>query len=167
MLQIFYDQTFLGKFPDAAAAESWIDNSLDAVEKYYNDDSFVTNLAIERIGNTENTRTRISIMDIKSQNLLLRTLKTKDNAHIVVYYVGEHIPKSATVPRTRMGHAGCKGCICRPYRLSELESKSLLEPQYGYETNYKHVIVAKTEIEERQGKVRKLKDDNLSSRTGT
>ena len=131
----------------------------------------VTNWAIERIGTTENTHTSISIRDIKNQKLLKRTLKSKDNAHIVVYYVGEHIKVSkiknnTLVNVTRMGQTGCLGCICRPYRLSELSSKSLLELDYGYQTNYKHVIVAKTKIEERQGKVRKLKDDNLSSRTG-
>ena len=164
MLQIFYDETFLEKFPDVAAAKSWIDNSLEAAKGYYKDDSFITNLAIERIGNTENAHTSISIRDIKSGRLLDRTLESKGNAHIVVYHVGEHLKLNG---KTRMGQAGCLGCICRPYRLSEIESKSSLEPHYGYETNYKHVIVAKTQKEETQGKVRKLKDDNLSSRTGT
>ena len=134
----------------------WIDDSLEAAKGYYKDDSFITNLAIERIGNTEHAHTSISISDIKLGKLLDRTLKSKDNAHIVVYYVGEPFG-------TRMGHAGCVGCICRPYRLSEIEAKSSLESHYSYETNYKHVIVAKTPIKEAQGKVRILKDD----RTGT
>ena len=133
-------------------AESWIDNSLEAVEQYFKYDSFITKLAIKSIGNTENAHTSISIRDIKSGKLLDRTLKSKDNSHIVVYYVGEPLG-------TRMGQSGCIGCICRPYRLSEIEAKSSLESHYSYETNYKHVIVAKTPIKEAQGKVRKLKDD--------
>ena len=135
---------------------------MEAAKQYFKDDIFVTNLAIERIGNTENTHTSISISDIKLDKLLHRTLEIKGNAHIVVYYVGEHIRLNG---KTRMGQSGCLGCICRPYRLSEIEPKSALESHYGYETNYKHVIVAKTQKEERQGKVRKLTDDNLSSRT--
>ena len=157
MLQIVYDNTFLANFSgDTAAAESWIDNSLEAAKQYFKDDSFVTNLAIERIGNTENAQTSISIRDIKSGKLLDRTLKSKDNSHVVVYYVGEPLG-------TKMGQSGCIGCICRPYRLSEIEAKSSLDSRYKYETNYKHVIVAKTPIKEAQGRVRKLKDD----RTGT
>ena len=166
MLQIVYDDTFLAKDPfsgDTSAAESWIDTSLEAEKQYFKDNIFVTNLAIERIGNTEHAHTSISISDIKLGKLLDRTLESKGNAHIVVYHVGEHLKLNG---KTRMGQAGCLGCICRPYRLSEIESKSSLEPHYGYETNYKHVIVAKTQKEETQGKVRKLKDDNLISRTG-
>ena len=153
MLQILYDDGFLAKFSgDTAAAESWIHKSLEAVKEYFKDDSFITNLAIERLGNTEKTHTRISIKDIKSRKLLDRTLESKGNAHIVVYFVWERIKING---KRRMGHAGCLGCVCRPYRLSELLEKSLLEKKYAYETNYKHVIVAKTQTEEIQGKVRK------------
>ena len=64
---------------------------MEAVKQYFKDDIFVTNLAIERIGNTENAHTSISISHIKLGKLLDRTLESKGNAHIVVYYVGEHL----------------------------------------------------------------------------
>ena len=104
-------------------------------------------LVIEKVGTTMYEDINISIEDTQSDFLLDITLGKKENAHIVVYYVGEPMQKST------FGMAGCIGCVCRPDRpVSRLD----WTPR-GADPNFKHCTVAKTKIEANQGKVRSFK----------
>ncbi len=65
-LQILYDATFLRKFSGAAAAESYIERSLETVKGYFTDDSLGTTLAIEIMGDIEYVNKNIRVDDNKS-----------------------------------------------------------------------------------------------------
>ena len=142
LFQIVYDSSFLGNFSNADDAESWIQDSLEWVKEYYRKPSLGSTLEIQQTGPILYEDIDISIDIIKSDTLRNITLQKKNNAHMIVYYVG--------VKEGINGQSGCIGCICRPDRTV---SRSEWTPQ-GLDPDFKHAIVEKTKQNNRQGKVR-------------
>ena len=117
---------------------------MEWAKEYFRKPSLGSTLEIQQTGPILYQDIDISIDIIKSETLRNITLQKKDNAHMMVYYVGVKDDINA--------QSGCIGCICRPDRtvVSKIGGWS---PQ-GNDPDFKHVIVEKTLQNNRQGKVR-------------
>ena len=149
---------------NVAAAETWIKDSLNIAQDYFMDDaSFGSKLTLYQIGEIVYEDAEYKIEDTLSNTLRDTTLLKMENAHMIIYYIGQ--PKG-----NRFGQAGCIGCICRPDRKvsNQIESKFDWTP---FRQVIKHCLVAKTNYNNpsfsnsenlqisklRQGRVRSLK----------
>ena len=96
------------------AAKTWIEDSLKSAQGYFNDfSSLGTRLIMEQIGEIVYEDAEFKIEDTQSKTLREMTLLKMENAHMIIYFIGE---VQIIEGKRKAGLAGCIGCICRPDR---------------------------------------------------
>ena len=119
------------------------------MKRYFEDSSrgLGITLTIKQIGDIVYENDNLTMAAIQSKKMSDLTLLRKGNAHIAVYYIGNPIGN-------KYGHSGCIGCVCRPdtVYLSDHVSRMDWAPNGG-NVNNKHIMIAKTKRNDRQGRV--------------